>query len=199
MTGPETFAYDVDERGCWIWSRYCDPNGYARIYNRDRKRVEWAHRYSYELHVGPIKPRHEIDHMCEVTNCVNPEHLQQVTKAEHVRLTMQRLGKDDIHKAAAHLRRLRCTYAEIAEALRYSSAGGAALAVQSAIRKGLISADDLPEVSRLTDSEREEIAALVAMGIPQGVVAELFRIHNSQVSRVARGLTSGHASERGVA
>lgn len=184
--------YEVSEDGCWLWTGYCDKNGYARAYDSERKSIVWAHRYSYEQHVGPIEPGHQIDHMCQVVNCVNPEHLQQVTRAEHARITMQRLGKDELHLAAARLRRIGATYSDIAEALEYGSRTGAHVAVRAAIEKGLIAADEVPRMEFLTDPEREEIVELVALGVPQGVVAKFYGIHNSQVSRVSRGLRSGH-------
>jgi hypothetical protein len=48
-----------------------------------------AHRASYEFFVGPIPDGLEIDHVwtrgCRHTNCVNPEHLEPVTRAENMR------------------------------------------------------------------------------------------------------------------
>ncbi len=38
-----------------------------------------AHRFAYELLVGPIPDGLEIDHLCRVTACVNPAHLEPVT------------------------------------------------------------------------------------------------------------------------
>lgn len=190
----DSFQYEVDEAGCWLWSGYRDRNGYARIYNRDRGRIEWAHRYSYETHVGPLAPGMEIDHMCQVVACVNPEHLQQLTHAEHVRVTMTRLGKDDLHLAAARLRRQGFTYAEISSALGYAGRFAAHRAVEAAIAKGLIQADEVPRARRLNEVERAEIRELVAIGIPQAVVAEFYGVDSSHVSRVSRGITSGHKS-----
>jgi hypothetical protein len=43
-----------------------------------------AHRWSYEALVGPIPPGLEIDHLCRVRNCVNPSHLEPVTKAVNI-------------------------------------------------------------------------------------------------------------------
>lgn len=190
-------SYTVDENGCWIWTAYADKNGYARFYNRSRRRIEWAHRYSIERHLGePIPPRHEVDHLCQVTLCVNPEHLQILTKAEHVRVTMQRLGKDDLHLAAARLRRSGFTYGEIAEALNYSGdAGSAFKAVRTAIDKGLVDASEIPPTPRLSADERAEVRALYAFGIPQTVIGRFYGVDSSHISRVCNGLTSGHGNQ----
>jgi hypothetical protein len=40
---------------------------------------------AHELIVGPIPEDREIDHLCRVRNCVNPEHLEIVTKGENLR------------------------------------------------------------------------------------------------------------------
>lgn len=68
--------------GCWGWDGSLSSRGYPQI-KIDRKIVR-AYRYSYELHYGPIEPGLEIDHMCRNTVCVNPEHLQMVTKSENL-------------------------------------------------------------------------------------------------------------------
>lgn len=39
-----------------------------------------AHRVFYEHHVGPIPLGLTIDHLCKVTRCVNPDHLEPVTQ-----------------------------------------------------------------------------------------------------------------------
>jgi hypothetical protein len=42
-------------------------------------RVHRAHRIAYELLKGPIPVNRELDHLCRVHACVNPEHLEPVT------------------------------------------------------------------------------------------------------------------------
>lgn len=43
----------------------------------------YAHRLAYEGLVGPIPEGLQIDHLCRVRNCVNPEHLEPVTSREN--------------------------------------------------------------------------------------------------------------------
>lgn len=75
--------YVEDESGCWLWVGECNDNGYGRFSVKGRK--VYAHRSSYEIHVGPIPEGLHIDHLCRVRNCVNPEHLEPVTRSENVR------------------------------------------------------------------------------------------------------------------
>jgi hypothetical protein len=77
--------YIVDEKtGCWVWQLYCDRGGYARITRmREGRHAAWAHRYFYEKKFGPVPEGKELDHVCNNRKCVNPDHLQPVTRAEH--------------------------------------------------------------------------------------------------------------------
>lgn len=70
--------------GCWLWTGNVTPKGYGYIGIGD-KRTRSVHRTSYELFVGPIPAGLEIDHKCNVRCCVNPAHLEPVTRLENVR------------------------------------------------------------------------------------------------------------------
>ncbi len=76
--------YEVDASGCWIWLGYVDIKGYARCKPTGRNNV-LAHRVLYEHYVGPIPDGLDLDHLCRVPSCVNPDHMEPVTRAENVR------------------------------------------------------------------------------------------------------------------
>lgn len=75
----------VDRRpaGCWLWTGTIAPNGYG--YFAIKGRSQQAHRVAYELLVGPIPDGLDLDHLCRVRACVNPDHLEPVTRSENNR------------------------------------------------------------------------------------------------------------------
>jgi DNA-binding XRE family transcriptional regulator len=69
--------------GCRIWTGARDDSGYGRV--QVAGSTKYAHRVSYELHVGPIPADHQIDHLCRRPACIRPDHLQAVTPSVNVR------------------------------------------------------------------------------------------------------------------
>ena len=74
--------------GCWLWTSAVNQKGYGRFNLNSIARK--AHRISYEIHKGPIPTGLQIDHICRVTCCVNPDHLEAVTCEENVRRSVLR-------------------------------------------------------------------------------------------------------------
>ena len=73
----------LSEAGCWLVSGSVShhPMGYQSVSIDNRSRL--AHRLSYEVIIGPIPEGLTLDHLCRVTNCVNPQHLEPVTAGEN--------------------------------------------------------------------------------------------------------------------
>ena len=67
---------------CWLWTASKTHAGYGRF--RLPMRTISAHRVSYEWFKGPIPIDKQIDHLCRVRLCVNPEHLELVTNQVNV-------------------------------------------------------------------------------------------------------------------
>jgi HNH endonuclease len=76
------FIEDPDT-GCWLWQRSLMTSGYARVFREGRTRA--GHREYYERHIGPIPDGLELDHLCRNRRCVNPGHLEPVTRTENIR------------------------------------------------------------------------------------------------------------------
>ncbi len=69
--------------GCWLWTGTLNYEGYGVI--RVNGLLLFAHRYAYEQWVGCIRDDYVVDHLCRVPACVNPDHLEVVTRSENVR------------------------------------------------------------------------------------------------------------------
>lgn len=80
----------IDMAGeCWVWLSTTSPSGYGvfQAFGRQHR----AHRFVYEMLVGPIPDDLTIDHLCCNKLCVNPDHLEPVTNAENIRRAGERV------------------------------------------------------------------------------------------------------------
>lgn len=64
--------------GCWIWTGAKNSRGYGQLKIDGRSR--YAHRLAYEHWQGLIPEGFELDHLCRTRACVNPAHLEPVTR-----------------------------------------------------------------------------------------------------------------------
>ncbi len=78
-TTPSTPYYIVDDDGCWLWQRTIMPSGYGFLGWTTRRML--AHRAMFTAYRGPIAEGFELDHLCRVRRCVNPDHLEVVTRS----------------------------------------------------------------------------------------------------------------------
>jgi hypothetical protein len=82
------------ETQCWVWQGALS-QGYGRIRVDGRKRL--VHRLEWEKVHGPVPAGLQLHHLCEVKRCMNPDHLQLMTAAEHTRIgPLTKLTPDDV-------------------------------------------------------------------------------------------------------
>ena len=69
---------------CWNWTGSKNAYGYG-VFQRGGRGAgqSLAHRYSWELAIGPIPEGMHLDHMCHQHGCVNPEHLRVVDNKQN--------------------------------------------------------------------------------------------------------------------
>jgi len=66
------------EDQCWNWLAARDQKGYGNFTCAPYK-TRKAHLFSWTLHFGSIPAGLQVDHRCNNTSCVNPNHLQLLT------------------------------------------------------------------------------------------------------------------------
>lgn len=76
-------GYVVLANGCWQWRGAVAPNGYGKVGIPNTRRVGQAHRVYWERLHGPVPVGLELDHLCRHRDCVNPKHLEPVTRREN--------------------------------------------------------------------------------------------------------------------
>lgn len=85
-----------EAEACWEWTGSTNQN--YGIFEIKGKEIR-IHRFIYELMVGPIPKELTIDHLCRNRRCVNPVHLEVVTRKEN---TLRGVGPTAINAKATH-------------------------------------------------------------------------------------------------
>jgi hypothetical protein len=88
------------QSSCWAWSGHIDRFGYGKVGFRGG---HWlAHRAVYTAVIGDIPDGLTLDHTCRNRSCVNPAHLEPVTRREN---TLRGIGP-----AAQNARKTHCPH-----------------------------------------------------------------------------------------
>lgn len=80
----ERFFEKVEIGDCWLWTASLHRGGYGQV-GPSWGLTRYAHRWLWLTLVGPLPDGLELDHLCKVRRCVNPDHLEPVTHAENLR------------------------------------------------------------------------------------------------------------------
>ena len=78
-----SFVRPQPNNGCWLWMGRVTHNGYA-VFNTKRKLLPATHFILQRIGIE-IPQGHQPDHLCKTPCCVNPFHLQVVTRSENIR------------------------------------------------------------------------------------------------------------------
>ena len=75
--------YEEQAGGCWVWTKSLDRYGYAQVsvYGKQTR----AHQVAYLLTHGEYPANLTINHKCAVRHCINPDHLELMTRGENTR------------------------------------------------------------------------------------------------------------------
>lgn len=82
--------YVVPTGVCWEWTGALDRHGYG--VTRENYVLWRAHRWVWTFLVGPIEDALDLDHLCRNRKCVNPDHLEPVTRKENLLRGSRSLG-----------------------------------------------------------------------------------------------------------
>lgn len=84
---------------CWNWTG-ATTYGYGVMgRGRSDEGIMRAHRFSWELHIGPIPNGLWVLHHCDNPSCVNPEHLFLGTQTDNMQ-DASRKGRLNVSKGA---------------------------------------------------------------------------------------------------
>lgn len=160
--------------GCWDWQGSLANGGYGTAW-RDCKPLK-AHRFSYQLHLGPIPDGMDVLHRCDRPCCVNPAHLFLGTQADN---------NQDRHRKGRYR-----PESWKGEAFLASRARGERHSSQTrpeALRRG----DEHPH-ARLTEAQIPDIRRRILAGERHSEIARSCSVAQSAIWHIAHGKTWKH-------
>ena len=188
---------------CWNWTGGITGAGYGAMMI-DYKNVS-AHRFSYELHFGPIPEGMFICHKCDNPSCSNPDHLflgtpqdnvdDMISKDRQVITTPPTFHGEDHPNAVLtwdqvnEMRRLYATGKypayELAERYQVTKATVGYIIHWQTWRKDDSPPPQYPGREKLTESDVRAIRSAYASGnVLQRELAEKYNVARSLISQV---------------
>mgnify|MGYP001602375148 FL=1 len=104
---PESFLAKINFNGpiwhqspCWLWTGEKNGGGYGYFYvSILPRRKTGAHRYLYGVLRGPFPSGMQSDHLCRNHSCVNPEHIEPVSRRTNI---LRGVGPTALHARQTH-------------------------------------------------------------------------------------------------
>lgn len=69
---------------CWVWTAATTRDGYGTFNSPRPYKTNLAHRLVFIDAGHEIPEGWTLDHLCRVKNCVNPAHLEAVSRRENI-------------------------------------------------------------------------------------------------------------------
>ena len=72
-----------NESGCFVWTGHVDTAGYPNVKWKNKNYL--VHRAYYKIMVEDIQKHDTLDHLCRNKLCIEPKHLEPVSRSENVK------------------------------------------------------------------------------------------------------------------
>lgn len=69
---------------CWLWTAAKTRDGYGTFNSPRPFKTNLAHRLTFLDNGGVIEDGFTLDHLCRTKNCVNPAHLESVSRRVNI-------------------------------------------------------------------------------------------------------------------
>ena len=181
------FWSKVDKSGeCWIWTAGKNEGGYGQFTPSRGKNMR-AHRFSYELTVGPTPKGAPLDHICHDPNechggdncphraCVNPDHLRVSSNDENTSNERSRHSNS---------RKTHCVKGHEYSDENTRIWAGRRYCVTCMDERNRIARSARSPRTNLTEDQVREIRKMSLSGIGRQVISEQYGISPSNVSNI---------------
>lgn len=188
-------AKSPDPDDCWLWTGATN-RGYGAF--SVKRRYVSAHRFSYELHYGPLGSGEQACHKCDIKypmgdwtyrRCVRPEHLFKGTHADNMRDKVSK-GR---HVSGLRLHPERAARGDRNASRLYPERRPRGDSHFSRTRPELCPCGEQNGRAKLTDDDVIAIRAILRFGHGEArALAAKYGVHRSTLLAIRRRLTWKH-------